>query len=74
MKSAPKKIYLQIGEDAESYPADHEGVSWCWDKINSSDIRYVRVDLATISTLKPVSTYQTPTTAVKRGSCGSSTA
>lgn len=36
----PKVIWLQIGEDAETYEG-FEGVTWCVDQINDTDIRYV---------------------------------
>lgn len=43
MKNIPKTIYLQIGDDC---PKDVDfnglvGVSWCADKINKNDIKYV---------------------------------
>jgi hypothetical protein len=38
-------IYLQIDpyEDGESLP--EEGVTWCIDRINDTDIKYIRADL-----------------------------
>lgn len=45
MSSAPSRIYLQVGEDAESL--DHYSEStWCADRINESDVEYVRADLS----------------------------
>jgi hypothetical protein len=48
MKNAPEKIYLQVCEenecDADFY--DHEGVTWCHEKIHDSDIEYNRADIA----------------------------
>lgn len=47
-KDAPSKIYLQICEESNcDQPFDsHIEVSWCQDKINDSDIPYVRADIA----------------------------
>jgi hypothetical protein len=47
-KDAPSKIYLQVCEENDcSQPFDsHIEVSWCQDKINDSDISYVRADIA----------------------------
>lgn len=42
--SAPDRIWLQTGGD--NYPADHEGVSWCWHNVHGNDVEYVRADLA----------------------------
>ena len=45
MKNIPKVIYLQVFEDGESCDDFNElvsgAVSWCSDRINKSDIRYV---------------------------------
>jgi len=38
---APKIIYLQI--DGDSF-GEWEGATWCQDKINDTDVEYVRVD------------------------------
>ena len=48
MKNAPKVIYLQVcdEDDCGSSFYEHEGVTWCQDMINDSDIKYVRADLA----------------------------
>lgn len=45
---APKLIYLQVCEDdvCEVPFNDHSEVSWCQDKINDSDIPYIRADTA----------------------------
>jgi hypothetical protein len=43
---APKTIYLQVCEESDcdhSFDA-HDDVSWCQDKINESDIPYIRAD------------------------------
>lgn len=40
MKKAPEKIWLQINE--EDGEENHE-VTWCQDKINDTDVEYVRV-------------------------------
>jgi len=47
MKDAPKTIYLQVCEENEcdSEFSEHEGVTWCQDKINDSDIEYTRADI-----------------------------
>ncbi|KKM75044.1 hypothetical protein LCGC14_1394230 [marine sediment metagenome] len=40
-----ESIYLQVDPEGES-ACDHiEGVTWCEDRINETDIEYVRVDL-----------------------------
>ncbi len=48
-KQIPDKIYLQVdaGEDGEI--SDSSGVTWCVDRINDSDIEYVRAKMMTIS-------------------------
>jgi hypothetical protein len=47
MKDAPKTIYLQVCEENEcdSEFSEHEGVTWCDEQINDSDIEYTRADL-----------------------------
>ena len=48
-KNIPKVIYLQIGKDWDSenfYESLHRdtgetGITWCEDKINDNDIRYI---------------------------------
>lgn len=48
----PAELWLQLHgdcSDAElSAPVDYTGndVTWCWHRINDSDVRYVRADLA----------------------------
>lgn len=43
MRHIPKKIYLQIGEDCDAKDfKDLNEVTWCQDKIHSTDIEYVR--------------------------------
>ena len=48
MENIPDKIYLQIGEDAELLVGEDFGelydVTWCQDKINDTDIEYIRVE------------------------------
>lgn len=45
MKNAPKHIYLQyFDEDGEPLTGSGDGVTWCEDKINDTDVKYVRVD------------------------------
>ncbi len=48
MSSAPSRIYLQVGDDAEP-PINYSESTWCADRINDSDVEYVRADLATSS-------------------------
>jgi len=40
---APDKIYLQIDE-IEHKDSTFEAVTWCKDRINDSDVEYIRVD------------------------------
>ena len=41
-KNIPKVIYLQIGEDCEEKDfSDLERITWCEDRINKNDIRYI---------------------------------
>ena len=47
-KNIPKEIYLQISDDCdtddflkETKIAGDAGITWCEDKINDNDIRYV---------------------------------
>ena len=46
IKNAPKRIYLQVGEDLPKNEdvnfKDLSEVTWCEDKINDSDICYIR--------------------------------
>lgn len=51
---APNVIYLQVCDDdvCEQTFDEHE-VSWCSDKINDSDIKYVRADTALPETCPP---------------------
>lgn len=44
--SAEERVYLQVDGDAFG---DWEGVTWCKDQINDTDVEYVRADLATAS-------------------------
>ena len=41
MKELPKRIWLQVEEDGE--PFDEGEVTWCQDKINSSDVEYIKL-------------------------------
>jgi len=47
MKNMPKRIYLQveITEDKYGEVERPEDVTWCEDKINDTDVEYIRVDL-----------------------------
>lgn len=45
-KNVPKTIYLQVGEDCDNKDDFRElviqsDITWCQDKINKNDIRYV---------------------------------
>jgi hypothetical protein len=50
MKNLPEKIYLQIGEEADiddNFDFNElVGVSWCSDKIEESDVEFVRSDIS----------------------------
>jgi hypothetical protein len=46
MKNAPKRIFLQLGEDVDTKSTDWseihpECVSWCTERINENDLEYV---------------------------------
>jgi hypothetical protein len=45
---APERIYLQVCDvsDCDEPFCDHHDVSWCQDKINDSDVEYIRADTA----------------------------
>ena len=40
---APNIIYLQTANDDEPYD---EGITWCVDRINESDVKYVKAQIA----------------------------
>lgn len=40
-----KHIFLQVDPDGETACDWIEGVTWCEDRINETDIAYIRVDL-----------------------------
>ncbi len=46
-KTAPEHIWLVTGADHETddFPSDHEGVLWCEDQIDDTDVSYIRADL-----------------------------
>lgn len=52
IKTWPERIYLQTGDPDTGETLyfqgryDHEGVTWCKDKIENGDVEYVRADLA----------------------------
>lgn len=54
-KSAPEVIWLQVDPEAEQFDG-WEAQTWCSDKINETDVKYVRADLTPnmISTTSPV--------------------
>lgn len=43
-KSAPEVIWLQVDPEAEQFDG-WEAQTWCSDKINETDVKYVRADL-----------------------------
>jgi len=47
-KDAPERIYLQVCDDSDCDEpfCEHHDVSWCQDKINNSDVEYIRADPA----------------------------
>jgi hypothetical protein len=42
---APEKIYLQIDPEGEKATDYLDGITWCEDKINDTDVEYIRSDL-----------------------------
>ena len=38
----PDTIYLQISPDSDESPEWFDDVTWCEDRINESDVEYVR--------------------------------
>ena len=48
--TAPREIWLQVSDEhqdnAEPFPKDAEGVTWCQDSVLACEVRYVRADLA----------------------------
>lgn len=56
MKNIPKKIYLQVDSENEK-PEDFKElreVTWCEDRINDSDIEYVKKDLEALAQFKRI--------------------
>lgn len=45
MYKPPEKIYLQVDPEGESADDFFDGVTWCADRINNSEVEYVRVDI-----------------------------
>lgn len=43
-KTAPEVIWLQIDGEAEQFQG-WDAQTWCEDKINETDVKYVRADL-----------------------------
>ncbi len=41
----PDKIYLQLYEDGELLDIKKDEITWCQDKINDTDVEYVRKDV-----------------------------
>ncbi len=50
-KSAPEVIWLQVDPEAEQFDG-WEAQTWCSDKINETDVEYVRAD--TVARLREV--------------------
>jgi len=48
MEDAPKRMYLNVGEDPpetfEEMRHNYEMITWCEDKIDDGDIEYIRAD------------------------------
>ena len=45
MNSAPKYIWLQDGGDYDAAMSSGVDLTWCQDKVDDADTRYVRADL-----------------------------
>lgn len=47
MKNIPEKIYLQVDPENENTEDFNElqGVTWCKNKINETDVGYIRKDV-----------------------------
>lgn len=58
LPGAPERIWLQINPEGDAsdtgYPADHEGVTWCWHSIGGQEVEYVRSARAALSARKPL--------------------
>ena len=50
VRTAPEEIWLQVSdtehESALPFPSNHSDITWCSDSVMSSEVRYVRADLA----------------------------
>ena len=46
---APKEIFLQVDEDGEKAIEWLDGSTWAANRINKSDVRYIRADLPDVS-------------------------
>ena len=42
----PEKIYLQIEDDRGPIPVETGHVTWCHERVNDSDVEYIRADAA----------------------------
>jgi hypothetical protein len=62
LPGAPERIWLQVNPEGDAsdtgYPADHEGVTWCWHSIGGQEVEYVRADRAALSARKPLSGHE----------------
>lgn len=45
MNAAPKYIWLQDGGNYDAAMCSGDDLTWCQDKINDADTRYIRADL-----------------------------
>ena len=44
----PDRIYLQVDPDGVSACDWIDGVTWCQDRINDTDVEYIRADLVSV--------------------------
>lgn len=55
-----ERIWLQY-KDEDGEPNDYnEGVTWCQDQVNDTDIEYIRADIAALASNQPVKLYNKP--------------
>ena len=53
-KNAPEIIWLQIDPEAEQFDG-WDGLTWCADRINETDLKYVRADIVKLTTFQGIS-------------------
>ena len=49
-ETAPKEIYLQVGDDEQCFDDDfnhvaHDEITWCKDSVLLAEVKYIRADL-----------------------------